>query len=578
MKLPATLPIGLRWTLLALVGALTLVAVAACGDDDDSGGSAGVNTEGTLRVAISGEPESIDPAVAAFAESAAIAKNTFATLLRFDPTTSELHPYAATEVPSLDNGGISDDGLTYTYNLNPDAVWEDGTPLTADHFAYALQRVIDPRVGSYYGSTFYSTSISGGLELAEAVDADEATLDELRAGVGVTAADDHTLEVTLTQPSTTFNLLMSLWPSAALRQDVIEAHGDIANTTWTEAGNLVASGPFRLAEWTHGTRLTLERNPNFWLDEMTANVASIEFSIIDDENTAYAAYQAGDIDMAPAPLASLKDLAGREGDDGELQRVPEVSTFAIVFNQAQPPFDDIDARRAFCRSIDRATAVSEIRQGNGNATTAWLPPSLVPFFDEQRGAELVFDVERAKADLNLAVSVTSAEPSGAAFEDVSLSYADTGSNGTLAEFLQGQWQANLDVDVALEGLDPPSFGEAYFTGQFDIGYLGFTQDYHHPENWLLLWTTNGALNTGGYSNPDFDAAIDSALAEDDLEDAIGYWQRAEELLVDEDVALCPIFNGEFAWLVDSDVSGLVMTGADGVPGDFFYWQISVSDS
>lgn len=574
MKLPATMLIGgVRWSALAMLGVLVLAAVAACGGDDDSGGLG--DADGTLRIAISGEPESIDPAVAAFAESAAIAKNTFATLLRFDPATSELHPYAATEVPTADNGGISEDGLTYTYHLNADAVWEDGTPLTADHFVYALQRLIDPRVGSYYGSTFYSASIAGGLDLAGAVDADEPTLDALRDAVGVKAVDDRTLEVTLAQPSPTFNLLMSLWPGAALRQDIVEAHGDIANATWTEAGNLVASGPFRLAGWTHGTSLVLERNPNFWLDEMTANVAGIEFSIIEDQNTAYAAYQAGDIDMAPVPLASLKSVAEREGDSGELRRVPEVSTFALVFNMAQPPFDSIDARRAFCRSIDRATAVSEIRQGNGNPTTAWLPPSLVPFFDDSRGAGLVFDVERAKADLNLAVSVTSAAPAGTAFEDVSLSYADTGANGTLAEFFQGQWQENLGIGVGLEGLDPPSFGETYFTGQFDIGYLGFTQDYHHPENWLLLWTSTGALNAGGYSSPEFDAAVDSALAEEDLDDAIGYWQRAEEILVDEDVALCPVFNGEFAWLVDSGVSGLVMTGADGVPGDFFYWQISV---
>lgn len=561
-------------TLLLCAGVVALVTLAACGDS----GPGDTNTDtpsGTLRIAIAGEPESIDPGVASFAVSAAIAKNTFATLLRFDPTTSELHPYVATEVPTKDNGRISDDGLTYTFNLREDAVWEDGEPMTAENFAYALRRIIDPRLGSYYGATFYSAAIAGGSDFSAAVDADETDFAALSDAVAVTAVDRHTLVIQLAEPSTTFGLLLALWPSAAVRQDVIERYGGIANAEWTEPGNHVASGPFRLAQWEHGSSIVLERNPNFWNEDMMPRVEALEFSIIEDENTAYLAYQSGDLDVVPVPLSSLQDVT--ESGTSELHRVPEVSTYALVFNMTQPPFDRIEARRAFCRSIDRATAVQEIRQGSGFPTTAWLPPSLVPYYDANRGEGLVFDVEAARSDLSVITSVASSSPSADELSDIGVAYADTGGNGVLMEFVQGQWDANLDVKVALQGIDPPSFGETFFSGQFDIAYIGFSQDYHHPENWLLLWTSNGGLNAGGYGNPDFDAAADAALAEEDLDASVPLWQRAEEILVDEDVALCNIFNGERAWIVSPGVTGLELTGADAVAGDFFWWQVSVEN-
>jgi ABC-type oligopeptide transport system substrate-binding subunit len=363
-----------------------------------------------------------------------------------------------------------------------------------------------------------------------------------------------------------------------LRQDVIEQHGDIANNAWTEPGNLVASGPFRLAEWDHGTRIVLENNPNFWNEDMMPTLTRIELSIIEDENTGYAAYQAGDLDMAPAPISSLRSLTESEGAYGELHRVAEVSNFAFVFNMAQPPFDDVEARKAFCRAIDRGTAVSEIRQGSGTPTESWLPPSLFPYYDETRGDDLVFNPGAAQSSLNAALAVASANSGSASFPDVSITYADTGSNGTLMEYLQGQWQANLDVDVALEGLDPPTFGQTFFSGQFDLGYVGFGQDYHHPENWLLLWTETGALNAGGYANPAFTASVEAALAEDDFDEAVVLWQRAEEILIDEDVVLCALFNSEATWLIDSNVEGLVMTGADAIPGDAFFWDIAIIKS
>jgi oligopeptide transport system substrate-binding protein len=361
-----------RWRtgIVVLMAAAALVALAACNNGGGGEVSGDLAGDQTVRIWLDGEPDYIDPSIADFATSVTISKNVFATLLRFDPTTDEVLPYVASEVPSEENGDISDDGLTYTFKLRDDAVWEDDQPIRAQDFVYAIKRLMDPRLASYYGASYYSGIIEGGADLAAAMDADEATIDELKDGVGVRAVDDHTLEVKITQPSMTFNLLMALWPTAALRQDVIEQYGDITNSTWTEAGNLVASGPFRLAEWNHGSSIVLESNPNFWDEDMTPTLDHIVFQIIEDENTAFSAYQAGDLDAVQVPVSDIRKVASDDKFSDQLRRVPLDVTDALWFNETRAPFDQVEAAgaRALLRGGPRSGP--SVRPGLGSPARA----------------------------------------------------------------------------------------------------------------------------------------------------------------------------------------------------------------
>ncbi|HXG35980.1 MAG TPA: ABC transporter substrate-binding protein, partial [Dehalococcoidia bacterium] len=137
-----------------------------------------------LRMRLDGEPETIDPSTAQFGPSLGVARNLFATALRLDPVNGEVEPYVAREVPSKENKGISQDGLTYTFKLNSEAVWEDGRPLTSQDFVYSLRRLLDPRVASYYGQSYFAGVIAGSGELAAATGADPATIERLKGQLG----------------------------------------------------------------------------------------------------------------------------------------------------------------------------------------------------------------------------------------------------------------------------------------------------------------------------------------------------------------------------------------------------------
>ena len=552
-----------RIIIMWLAALLAVGMLAACGGDSQKI-SGDLAPDQTVRIRLDGEPPTIDPSLASFAGAAGITRNLFATLLRFDPVTGSVEPYAAKETPTRDNGGVAQDGLTYTFHLRTEAVWEDGRPITAKDFAYGILRTLDPRVASYYGQTYYSSLIAGAGELAAAVDATPAEIDLLKSQVGVKAVDDATLEIKVAQASSTVNLLFALWPTAAQRQDVVEDSGDISESGWTEPGRLLASGPFRLSQWEHGSRIVLEKNPRFWLEGLKPTLERIVFQIIEDENTAFAAYQRGDLDAAPIPLSALGGLSGSL--QNEVQRVPLSTTFAVGFNHARLQFDTPRERQAFCASLDRQTLVQEIQQGVGTVSTSWLPAGLTPYFEADRGKKLAFDSKQAAAMLG-------ADKDG--YSSAKLSFANVDPNLVQAEYIQGQWQQNLGLSLKIEPLDPPAFGETFLSGNFDLVLIAFTEDYHHPENWLLQWKSDSFMNLFGYQDSAFDDAVGKAMSADGDDSAVRLWRDAERILIDEDAAICPLVSPETVWAVKPYVRDFVITGADGIPGDFFYWKTAV---
>ena len=147
------------WALLALLAVVAL-GPAACGGGDGDEQSA---VPQVLRARLAGDPETLDPQKGGFATDISIMRQLFRGLVYFDEDLG-LVAAAAEEVPSVDNGGISEDGLTYTFELRDGLKWSDGSPLTASDWEYSLKRFFDPTLGGsqYYQSFYYD--IEGAQE------------------------------------------------------------------------------------------------------------------------------------------------------------------------------------------------------------------------------------------------------------------------------------------------------------------------------------------------------------------------------------------------------------------------------
>ncbi len=254
-----------RTSLIALCALLAFsVVLAGCTSRPKSatpGAGGDLAAEQALRFNLGGEPGTLDPSRASFATEITVIDQLFRGPLKFDANL-KLVPDMATEVPTRDNKGVSEDGLTYTVRLKPGLKWSDGTPITSKDLAYALRRGADPRIAGTYAS--FVREIKGGAEVG-AMKPDDARLDSALAAMAIETPDAQTTRITLAKPNAVFVNYLGLWVAYPLKQDVITAKGE----KWIEAGNLVSSGPFVLKEWAHKDHITLGRNDQYTGDKPT---------------------------------------------------------------------------------------------------------------------------------------------------------------------------------------------------------------------------------------------------------------------------------------------------------------------
>ncbi len=568
----------IRSNLLKLGAFLVLVAVflGACGGNQNAASTkandAAPAADQVLRLRINGEPKGIDPQKASFATEISLDKQLFSALFRYDDKL-QVTPDLAGEMPSIDNGGISKDGKTYTIKLRKDLKWSDGQALTSQDVVYGFQRLLDPKTAAPYASNF--NSIAGARDYSTAFGTkaapktpSDADLAAMRSAVGVTAKDATTVVFNLTAPSVSFLNQLALWSSAPVRKDIIEKYGD----TWTEAGNLVGNGPFMLKEWVHNDHFTLVPNPNWHLGQ--AKLSQVTIRIMEDDVAAYAAYLAGELDVAPVPPANRKEaMTAGSALNSQLLRKASLSTFALMFNTQDKPWDNLKVRQAFATAMNRQDYVDGVLQGVGETTTAWVPPGM-PGYDGSLGSQYAFNMAKAKQLLSDA-----GYANGQGLPKVTLLLRTTDANKLLAQFLQEQFRTNLGVDIEVDMVDSATFQSRFQKGQYNMTFSSWSADWPYPDNWLPeQFGSTGSMNVYHYSNPKADDFFQKAAAEADGTKRLDFYTQAQKLILD-DAVIAPVYNGETFLLVKPQVRDLQVTGLDGyIRGDWNLWKTWIAKS
>ncbi|MBI2871912.1 MAG: peptide ABC transporter substrate-binding protein [Chloroflexi bacterium] len=530
-------------------------ACAAAGPTPTPTSGVALATNQELRSNLAGEPDNIDPNRASFSHEITVVKQVFEGLLSFDDQLAVV-PVVANEVPTVANGGISSDGLTYTFKLRSGVKWSDGKPVTAKDFEYSVKRMLKPETASDYASFYYD--IKGALELNSA----QATTDALLSALGVQAVDESTLRVTLASPRPAFLQIMALWSVYPVRQDIIEKFAD----KWTEPPNYVGNGPYVLKEWVHQDHITLEANPNYWGTK--PKLQKIVLKMMADENAALAAYKNNEMELVAVPAGGEKAIFDDPVLNNQSLRYPDLVTFALQFNVKKPPFDNKAVRQALSKAIDREAFINQVRRGVGRPTTSWIPPGM-PGFDANLGSGNRLNVAAAKDGLAKAgySDLTKLPP-------ITFQFTDTTGNRTIAQFVQAQFKQNLGIDIKLEPMESKAFQQLIKDNNINnMAFLGWGADYPDPDNWLPeLFGTGAGNNHTNYSNPEFDKLAEQAKKELDNTKRLQLWDQAQKLVVD-DAPVVFLFNRERFWLKKPNTAGLKTTGMDGfVPGDWFLEQ------
>jgi oligopeptide transport system substrate-binding protein len=582
MQIRILVPVKWFAVFLATIG----LFLAACASDatdpaptPDSGntGSTDVSdkapaSEQVLRLRIQGEPKTLDPHLSNQAQEVTLTRALFSGLFTYDEDLNVV-PNLAVEMPTIANGGVSSDGLTYTIKLNPEAMWSDGQPVTAADFVYSMKRALDPRVAGTYAAFFYGLAGAADYNSAlgtpdEPLTPSDAELAALRDGVGIETKDAHTLVYRLAQPNPSFLNLLALWTAFPVRQDIVEQHGD----SWTEAETLVGNGAFMLSQWSHGEKLVLQPNP-YWFGE-APTLGRIEFFVIEDDVAAYQAYQAGELDVVTVPPAALEEVSspGSAYAD-QLTIEPDLATFALFMNYRTAPFDNNLVRHAFGSAIDRDAYVNGVLAGGGVPTTSWIPPGQ-PGYNASLGTQYEFDAAKAQqllADAGYA--------DGEGLPAVKFTMVNSDTNRLVGQFVQDQLKQNLGVDVEFEYVELKEYFRIFATGQHQIVIQRWGADWPYPDNWLPdLFTTGTPNNFNGYSNSSFDALMLQAAAETDNDKRLELYDQAHKLLID-DAGIVPLYNPVTYVLVKPNVMDYTITGVDGyVKGDLFFDKVYIGSS
>ncbi|TGV30115.1 peptide ABC transporter substrate-binding protein [Mesorhizobium sp. M00.F.Ca.ET.186.01.1.1] len=502
-------------TVLVATGVVAASAAHAGASEVKTQAVSPADSAKVLRLNLSDEPMSIDPAVADDQHSLTLARALFDGLVRIGPD-------GKLQLSLADKMDVSADLKTYTFHLR-EAKWSNGDPVTAHDFEYAWKRVLDPETASGYAYQLYY------LKNGEAFNAKKAKADD----VGVKATDDKTLVVTLENPAPFFPELVASVTYFPVNKKAVEAGKDWAAKPETYIGN----GPFVLKKWEHKSLIEFAKNDSYW-DKDAVQLSTLTINMIEDANTELSMFEKGDLDWVGSPLGDLPlDALDSLKNSGKMQSQATAGTYWYIFNTTQKPFDNKKIRQAFATAVNRKEISENVVPFKSTPALGILPPTMALNPD---GYIKDGDVETAKKLLAEGMK----EAGLTQLPELTIAYNTTEVNQRIATVIQDQWRKAFGIEVKLVNKENKVHREQMKEGNFTIGRASWIGDFNDPINFLEMFRDK----TGGNNHPDWENAkfkelIDKSYNEPDLDKRKKILLDAETILMDE-MPLAPInFRG-----------------------------------
>lgn len=445
--------------------------------------------------------------------------------------------------PAVAESWENTDYQTWTFHLRPGAVWSDGSPVTAQDFVYSWQRLADPKTGSPYASYLQYARI----ENIDAILAGKKPPESL----GVSAIDDKTLKVTLSEPVPYFVSMLSHTSMKPVKQAVVEKFGD----KWTLPQNYVGNGAYRLSEWVVNERIVLERNPSYWNNSKTV-IEQATFLPLSSEVSDINRYRSGEIDITNSAIPPNLYAKMKREIPEQLHVNPYLCTFYYEINNQRAPFTDERVRAAVKLTLDRDIIANKI-MGQGQIPAYSFTPTFTEGgnFSQPKWAGWTQEKRNEEAKKLLAQAGFTAEKP----LKFTLLYNTSDQNKQQAIAAASMWKKNLGAQVTLQNQEWKTSLQSRHEGQFDVARATWCGDYNEPSAFLNMLLSNSSNNTFFYKSPAFDALMASTLKASDATARSAIYQQAETLL-DKDSALIPVYYRVSARLVKPTVGGF--TGKD----------------
>lgn len=517
---------------LFLVLALAVVmafALAGCGSKTESTSKGGDSSTtpvkgGTMSFYI-GEPAYIDPWNTQETEGMQIVQAIYDSLTTVDDTDpSKLLPAAA------ESWEPNADATVWTFKLNKNDKFSDGTPVTANDFIYAWNRLVNPKTKNTLTGKPDPSVIAYHLGFVKGYD--EVQSGKATEMSGLKAVDDYTFEVTLSQPFADFAYVVmhpSLGPTP---QKAVEEGVDYNGEKVAFGDMPVGNGPFKMAEpWKHNQYVKTVRNDNYYGDKPYLD--GVDFKIFKDPETAYTEFEAGNLDFTQIGAGKIKDAEAKYGTSSngytsnpgkQVLLGAETSVYYLIINNNDKVLKNPDVRKAISLAINRQAICDIVFEGTREPADGIVPPGIAGY-EKGTWVDSKYDIEAAKKAL-----ADAGYPEGKGLPTLELAFNNDGGHEKIMELIQADLKA-VGIKTTFDSADFPTYLKKLDAGKHQLGRLGWVADYPIEYNFLYpIFNSKSGDNKSFYNNKAVDEAINAAEKVTDNDERIAEFQQINKTI------------------------------------------------
>ena len=516
------------------VSALALAMLAGCSSGGTAASTASGTSTGSSSVTIA-----TDTDILSMNSSTSTDGTSFVALTMCQAGLTQLNEDNSVASDLAESWDVSDDGLEYTFHIREDAKWSDGTALTANDFAYAWDRLIDPETASEYA-----------FLIDKNADTNTANVKDWEA------VDDTTFKVTLSTPCDFFLSLCAFPSLFPLNEEFTEGQGDQYALS---ADNMIYCGPYKMVEWTSNTSWKFEKNDQYWdasnyadmVDEATWRVVQGQSAILD--------YQAGNIDYVKLTSEVIDDYAGQ--DDVVTSLTGYAWYLSLNFHNEYLANENI--RKAIAYGINTEEMCDSVLKDGSTPLDGIVTKSTTANADGEDFRNISGTVVLGY-DLDKAKEYYEAGCKELGVDSISLEflYEDSDVSKNVAAYAMAALE---EVGFTMEGKCEPKKSRIsdMQNDDYTIALHRWGPDYADPQTYMDLFVTGASNNYGHYESTEYDTLINNALTTD-ATDSTKRWQDfadAEKVLISEDVAVVPLYQSGNTALQNTKLTGIQYHGA-----------------
>ncbi|WP_157930646.1 peptide ABC transporter substrate-binding protein [Glycomyces xiaoerkulensis] len=533
-------------------GAAAALALTACAGDESDVDSGDGDGGGTVNMQI-GEVRSLIPGGSGESEGFRIMKNVYDGLVYYDAETGEPDNLVAEEITSEDN-------QTWTIRIQEGLEFHNGEPVDAEAFVRGWNRVA-------YGPNalplnYFMASIEGYDEMnpdplpeEEWSDPDTPEFPDVDTTElsGLTVVDDLTLEVELSAPFIGFPTMLGYEAFFPVAQECLD------DTDACEE-QPIGNGPFMFEEpyniQSGGTAVAWDD----YQGDKPANIDAVDWTVYLEGSDCWSDFMTGSIDVC-RPTAADYEQAQNDPELAERHIQQDgTSILMLAYTLYDPKFEDVNLRRALSAAIDREGVITVIGEDRANPLDTWVPESILGGGQGACGEYCEYNPDLANDLLDEAGGWPEDEP-------LRIWVNDAADNLDVFRAVGDSISQTLDIEYEIVPMEWTDFLAEREAQSLDGPFRsGWGPDYNLNENYLDPIYGGGArVNHQGYESEEYQAKMDEAAAADTLDEAVGLYQEAEQILA-EDMPSAPIWVDQVNYYYSERVDNVIVHPIYSGPG------------